>query len=123
MPFSTRPFLVVGAYIIAFIFVRDKSVRRPTMTSRSDSVAGDSASWSCLSLAMSGLTLGQALRTPLFWALVLGLMLLYFVVFGWLSQGVPYYRSVGFSDTWSAQIVSLTAGGAVIWLLTAGNAA
>ena len=70
---------------------------------------------------LSGIGVREALRTPLFWVLVLGLMFFYFVVFGWLSQGVPYYQSVGFSDTWSAQIVSLTAGGAVIWLLTAGT--
>ena len=110
-------FLVVGAYVIAFIFVRD----RPSESESDAPIDAPVAVAGSIPLAMSGLTLGQALRTPLFWALVLGLMLLYFVVFGWLSQGVPYYRSVGFSDTWSAQIVSLTAGGAVIWLLTAGN--
>ena len=109
--------LVVGAYVIAFIFVRDQP-----SAGESDHPAGalDTAD-SSQPTALSGLTLGQTMRTPLFWALVFGLMLLYFVVFGWLSQGVPYYQSVGFSDTWSAQIVSLTAGGAVIWLLTAGS--
>ena len=108
--------LIVAAYAIAFVFVRD----RPS-PGESD-LAADSASTPAAGpVELSGLTIGQAMRTPLFWALVLGLMLLYFVVFGWLSQGVPYYRSVGFSETWAAQIVSLTAGGAVIWLLTAGS--
>ena len=109
--------LIVGAYVIAFIFVRDHP-----RAGESDAPAQPlAAATSAEPVVLSGLTIGQALRTPLFWMLVLGLMLLYFVVFGWLSQGVPYYRSVGFSDTWSAQIVSLTAGGAVVWLLTAGT--
>ncbi len=108
--------LVVGAYIVAFIFVRDQP-----RANESDSGATSAQDGSSGPIALSGLTLGQTLRTPLFWALVFGLMLLYFVVFGWMSQGVPYYQSVGFSDTWSAQIVSLTAGGAVVWLLTAGS--
>ena len=108
--------LVVAAYIVAFIFVRD----HPKDHER-DAPAAPGMEPSTEPVVLSGLTIGQAIRTPLFWTLVLGLMLLYFVVFGWLSQGVPYYQSVGFSDTWSAQIVSLTAGGAVIWLLTAGT--
>jgi MFS family permease len=109
--------LILGAYIVAFIFVRD----RPR-AGESDSSSGAAvAAGSTEPVVLSGMTLGQTMRTPLFWALVLGLMLLYFVVFGWMSQGVPYYRSVGFSDAWSAQIVSLTAGGAVVWLLTAGS--
>ena len=108
--------LVVAAYIVAFIFVRD----HPKDHER-DAPAALGMEPSTEPIVLSGLTIGQAIRTPLFWTLVLGLMLLYFVVFGWLSQGVPYYQSVGFSDTWSAQIVSLTAGGAVIWLLTAGT--
>ncbi len=108
--------LIVGAYVVAFIFVRD----RPR-ANESDSAAPPASATSAEPVALSGMTLAQTMRTPLFWALVGGLMLLYFVVFGWMSQGVPYYQSVGFSDTWSAQIVSLTAGGAVVWLLTAGS--
>lgn len=109
--------LIVGAYIIAFIFVRDQP--RASESDAPTALPGEASS--AEPIALSGLTIGQAMRTPLFWTLVLGLMLLYFVVFGWMSQGVPYYSSVGFSDTWSAQIVSLTAGGAVVWLLTAGS--
>ena len=108
--------LIVGAYVIAFIFVRD----HPRAGESDGATVGESAP-SSEPVVLSGMTLGQTMRAPLFWALVFGLMLLYFVVFGWLSQGVPYYQSVGFSDTWAAQIVSLTAGGAVIWLLTAGS--
>ena len=111
--------LVLAAYAIAFVFVRDHPP--PSQGDRAPEASATAAPPPPAPAALSGLTLSQALRTPLFWVLVLGLMLLYFVVFGWMSQGVPYYRSVGFSDTWSAQIVSLTAGGAVVWLLTAGT--
>ncbi len=104
--------LIVAAYAIAFVFVRDRPESAPDAAESSAQQTD---------IALAGLTLSQALRTRLFWTLVVALMLLYFVVFGWMSQGVPYYRSVGFSDTWSAQIVSLTAGGAVVWLLTAGT--
>ncbi len=109
--------MVVAAYAVAFIFVRD----RPSASENDSAIDAPAPASSGAPMALPGLTLGEALRTPLFWALVVGMMLLYFVVFGWMSQGVPYYRSVGFSETWSAQIVSLTAGGAVIWLLTAGT--
>ena len=107
--FLYSAFLVLGAYAIAFLLVRD----RPSQKVEAETAAQP--------IAMRGLTLREAMRTPLFWATVGGLMLFFFVIFGWLSQGVPYYRSVGFSETWAAQIVSLTAGGAVIWLLTAGT--
>ncbi|MDE2892715.1 MAG: MFS transporter [Chloroflexota bacterium] len=109
--------LVVGAYIVAFIFVRDQPRANESDSGTASAAVGSSQG----PVVLSGMTLGQTMRTPLFWALVFGLMLLYFVVFGWMSQGVPYYQSVGFSDTWSAQIVSLTAGGAVVWLLVAGS--
>ena len=108
--------MILAAYVIAFIFVRDRP-KDGEMESQSGEADPDLSPQAVL----SGIGVREALRTPLFWVLVLGLMFFYFVVFGWLSQGVPYYQSVGFSDTWSAQIVSLTAGGAVIWLLTAGT--
>ena len=104
---------VLGAYVVAFALVRD----RP----REERTYDGTSSFEAQPVVVAGLTLREALRTPLFWAAVGGLMLFFFVIFGWLSQGVPYYQSVGFSETWAAQIVSLTAGGAVIWLLTAGT--
>ncbi len=104
---------VLIAYVVAFALVRDRPSEAELASQRSTS---DSQP-----VILPGLTLREAIRTPLFWAIVGGLMLFFFVIFGWLSQGVPYYRSVGFSETWAAQIVSLTAGGAVIWLLSAGT--
>ena len=68
-----------------------------------------------------GVTAREAVRTPLFWATVLGMMLYFYVVFGWLSQAKPYFSSVGWSDGTGALFVSGTAGLAAVWLLSAGN--
>lgn len=62
------------------------------------------------SAALVGLTLREALRTPLFWALSLALTLLFFGMFGWLVHQVPFYESVGISRRSAALIVSVTAG-------------
>jgi len=59
---------------------------------------------------LEGLTLREALRTPLFWTLAFALMLLFFGMFGWLVHQVPFYESVGISRRTAALIVSLTAG-------------
>lgn len=68
-----------------------------------------------------GVTAREAVRTPLFWVTVLGMMLYFYVVFGWLSQAKPYFSSVGWSDGTGALFVSGTAGLAAVWLLSAGN--
>ena len=68
-----------------------------------------------------GATARQAVRTPLFWVIVLGMMLYFYVVFGWLSQAKPYFSSVGWSDGTGALFVAGTAGLAAVWLLSAGN--
>ena len=59
---------------------------------------------------IEGLTLREALRTPLFWTLAFALTLLFFGMFGWLVHQVPFYESVGISRSTAALIVSLTAG-------------
>jgi sugar phosphate permease len=59
---------------------------------------------------IQGLTLREALRTPLFWTLAFALTLLFFGMFGWLVHQVPFYESVGISRATAAWVVSLTAG-------------
>ncbi len=110
-------FMVLGAYAVAFVLVRD----RPGPDSGTESQRPRQTQTTAVSNEISGVTPRVAIRTPLFWALVLGLMLFYFVVFGWLSQAVPIYQSLDYSDATAALIVSLTAGGAVVWILTAGG--
>ena len=55
------------------------------------------------------LTVGQALRTPNFWVLGVGLLLFFFGLFGFLVHQVPFYESVGVSRGTAAAIVSITA--------------
>ncbi len=110
-------FMVLGAYAVAFVLVRD----RPGPGAGAEAKRPPQLQPAAGTAAVSGVTLREALRAPLFWALVLGLMSFYFVAFGWLSQAVPVYQSLDFSDSAAALIVSLTAGGAVVWILTAGG--
>jgi sugar phosphate permease len=72
------------------------------------------------STALQGITLRQALRTPLFWALSLAFMLFFYGMFGWLVHQVPFYESVGISRRDAATIVSVTAGLSVFTRLLVG---
>ena len=114
--------MIVGAYAVAFVLVRDQP---PPGGERAHAhpaaVEADAALSTAPEVSLAGLTAREALRTKLFWLLVFGLMAIFFVVFGWLSQAHPYYQSVGYSDSRAALIVSITAGAAVIWLLAAGS--
>ena len=60
--------------------------------------------------ALSGLTLGQALSSPLFWVLAFAMMLFFYGLFGWLVHMVPFYESVGVSRGLAAALVSAAAG-------------
>lgn len=107
---------VLGAYAVTFTLVRDHP---PSGHSEFDHGRAGRPTGALVTAV--GVTAREALRHPLFWCLVLGLMLFYFVLFGWLSQAVPYYRSVDYSVGWSATLVAITAGGSAAWLLTAGR--
>ncbi|MGK2965544.1 MAG: MFS transporter, partial [Tepidiformaceae bacterium] len=67
-----------------------------------------------------GLTLSQAIRTPLFWTLAFGLMLFLFGLFGWLIHSIPFYEDQGISRNNAALIVSLAAGAGVFTRLGMG---
>ena len=108
--------MVLAAYAVAFMLVRDQPPAGHPEFDRTDDPQPAAAP-----LAAVGVSTREALRHPLFWCIVTGLMLFFFVLFGWLSQAVPYYRSVDYSVGWSALLVSITAGGAAVWLLTAGT--
>lgn len=58
---------------------------------------------------LRGVTLGTAIRTPLFWTIAAALMLFFYGMFGWLVHQVPFYESVGISRQAAANIVSLAA--------------
>lgn len=69
---------------------------------------------------LEGLTLREALRTPLFWVLSSALMLFFYGMFGWLVHQVPFYESIGIPRAQAATIVSVTAGLSVFTRLAVG---
>lgn len=68
----------------------------------------------------AGMTLREALRTPLFWVLACGFMSFFFGMFGWLVHQVPFYESIGISRGMAALIVSAAAGASIVTRLIAG---
>jgi sugar phosphate permease len=71
-------------------------------------------------LPAAGLTLREALRTPLFWTLAFALMLFFYGMFGWLVHQVPFYESVGISRGNAAAIVSIAALCSIVTRLLVG---
>ena len=67
-----------------------------------------------------GLTLSEALRTPLFWLIAGGVMLFFFALFGWSVHQVPFYESKGISRGMAAGIVSGAAGASIFARLAMG---
>lgn len=67
-----------------------------------------------------GLTVREAMRSPVFWVLAFGFMSFFFGMFGWLVHQVPFYESVGVSRGMAAWIVSLSAGASIVTRLIAG---
>ncbi|MEE8347758.1 MAG: MFS transporter, partial [Dehalococcoidia bacterium] len=70
--------------------------------------------------ALTGLSLGQALRLPLFWVLALAMTLFFYGIFGWLVHMVPFYESVGLSRGVAAALVSGAAGFGILSRLAFG---
>ena len=70
--------------------------------------------------ALTGLTLGRTLSTPLFWVLALAMMLFFYGLFGWLVHMVPFYESVGVSRGVAAALVSVAAGFGILTRLAFG---
>ncbi|MEE8370310.1 MAG: MFS transporter, partial [Dehalococcoidia bacterium] len=70
--------------------------------------------------ALTGLSLSQALRMPLFWTLSLALTLFFYGVFGWMVHQVPFYESIGISRGVAAVLVSAAAGLGILSRLAFG---
>ncbi len=69
---------------------------------------------------MAGVTVRDAIRTPLFWVVALALMTFFYGMFGWMVHAVPFYESVGVSTGWAAALVSIAAGGGIFSRLAFG---
>jgi len=62
---------------------------------------------------LRGLTLRQALRTPLFWLIAFAMTFFLFGVFGWLVHQVPFYESVGVDRGVAGALVTTVAAGGI----------
>jgi sugar phosphate permease len=69
---------------------------------------------------LRGLTLRQALRTPLFWLIAFAMTFFLFGVFGWLVHQVPFYESVGVQREVAGALVTVVAAGGIVARLTFG---
>ena len=70
--------------------------------------------------ALTGVTAREALRTPLFWVIAVALMAFFYGMFGWMTHGIPYYESVGYSAAWASGLFSIAAGGGMLSRLAFG---
>jgi predicted MFS family arabinose efflux permease len=95
---------------IALLVVRNAPEAEPSAVSLELSQHAD----------VAGVTLGEALRSPLFWTLSLALMLFFFGMFGWLVHQVPFYEATGMSRQTAATVVSIAAGLSIITRLLVG---
>ena len=69
---------------------------------------------------LTGVTVREALRTPLFWVVSGALTAFFFGMISWMVHGIPYYESVGYSTERAALLFSIQAGGGVVARLTFG---
>ena len=69
---------------------------------------------------LTGVTVLEALRTPLFWVIAAALMAFFFGMISWMIHGIPYYESVGYSPGEAALLFSIAAGGGVVARLAFG---
>jgi sugar phosphate permease len=58
----------------------------------------------------TGMTLGEAIRTPNFWLLAAAVTLFFYGMFGWTIHQVPFYESVDISTGTASLIVATSAG-------------
>jgi len=67
-----------------------------------------------------GLSLREAMRTPLFWLCAFGFMLLFYGMMGWMLHQVPFWEAAGFSRTTATTIVSIGAAMSIVARLSVG---
>lgn len=72
--------------------------------------------------ARADLTVGEAIRTPMFWVITLAMMTFFYGVVGWMVHAIPYYEFVGISPGLAAGLVSITSAAGIVALLIFGTA-
>jgi MFS family permease len=110
-------FLVLLLYTpLAIWVVRDQP--RDSREAAADGLVGRATRASVL----TGVTVGRAMRTPLFWLITLAVTTMYFGIMGWIVHTIPFFESVGISPGWAVAIVSVGAAGGVVTRLLFGLA-
>jgi sugar phosphate permease len=69
----------------------------------------------------ASVTLGEALRLPIFWVLSIGLMLFFYGMIGWTVHLVPFFESRDLSTETAALLVSLASGAGIVSRLAMGT--
>ena len=67
------------------------------------------------------LTVGEAIRTPIFWVITLAMMTFFYAVVGWMVHAIPYYELVGISPGLAAALVAATSAAGIVALLIFGT--
>ena len=70
--------------------------------------------------ALTGVTVREALRTPLFWVIAAALTAFFFGMIAWMVHGIPYFEAAGYSTERAATLFSIAAGGGVVTRLGFG---
>ena len=114
-------FLVSAALVGAIFLPLGLLIRNRPADTRSAVDGGPrSAAASTASSPPASLTLGQALRTPIFWLIAFAIAMLFYGLFGWTVHAIPYYESVGISPGWAAALFSIASGGSMLTRLAFG---
>jgi sugar phosphate permease len=69
----------------------------------------------------ASVTLGEAMRMPIFWVLSAGLMLFFYGMIGWTVHLVPFFESRDLSTETAALLVSLASGAGIVSRLSLGS--
>ncbi len=114
-------FVVISIVLVAVLLPLALVVIRNDPPPGADTVAlSEGAPLASAPVSRAGVTLGQALRTSIFWVITLGFTLYAFAMVAWIVHSVPFYESVGISPGWAAALTSMTAGFAIFSRLGAG---
>lgn len=115
-------FIVAGIVVVAVFVPISLLLVRDDPSDVGAEVDGDAtpADRPAAPRVLTGVTVREALRTPLFWVVSGALTAFFFGMISWMVHGIPYYESVGYSTERAALLFSIQAGGGVVARLTFG---
>ncbi len=115
-------FIVAGIAIVAIFTPLSLLLLRDDPSEIGAEVDGDArpADSPATPRPLTGVSVREALRTPLFWVISGALTAFFFGMISWMLHGIPYYESVGYSTERAALLFSIAAGGGVVARLTFG---